>query len=758
MSSYPWQFFRAGGIDQVQLRSGADLLALEHLDQKLWLALACPVTGIEFDERTLALIDSDGDKRVRAGELIAAIKWAGACLTDVEQLASSKDSLALSSIVELGPDEAPLREAARGMLDALGKTDATRVSVSDAMDATAAFDAQPWNGDGVVPAASCDDDTDAAIITDILACLAEPPLDRSGEPGVNAESIEAFAQALDEYLSWLDAGQAQGVRALGDDTEAAIAAFEAIHGKINDYFARARVAAYDPRALEAINREQSEYLAIAAQDLTLDSEELARFPLVRVVGMEPLPLFQGINPAWAARLQTFVEQVVRPLLGGVTALSEAQWAEICAAMAPYRDWQAARAGDMVAELGEERLREIAQSNWRERLEALVERDLAEKPKADAIAQVEKLVRFSRDLMELANNFVAFRSFYSRRAPAVFQVGTLYIDQRSCDLCVDVADEGRHANMGPHSQAYLLYCSLKNAAGETRNIVAAMTNGDLDNLMVGRNGVFYDRKGNDWDATVTKIVENPVSIRQAFWAPYKKFLRMIEAQISKRAQDAEAAADARLTKAAETTEGAVTTTDAPAEKPKKLDIGVLAAIGVGVSGVVAGAGLLLEAFFGLGLWMPLGLLGLLLMISGPSMLIAWLKLRQRNLAPLLDANGWAVNARARVNLPLGRSLTQLAVLPQGASRDLADPFAEKKRPWPAYAAVIILLIGAFTWYLGRLDNYLPPAARSVSVLGEAAPASINQVRAEKIAAAEADAAAQAESGDAAPADGAEPPDI
>ena len=69
-------------------------------------------------------------------------------------------------------------------------------------------------------------------------------------------------------------------------------------------------------------------------------------------------------------------------------------------------------------------------------------------------------------------------------------------------------------------------------------------------MVGRNGIFYDRKGRDWDATITKIVDNPISLRQAFWSPYKKFVRMIEEQVAKRAAAAEAASTARLAGTAE----------------------------------------------------------------------------------------------------------------------------------------------------------------------------------------------------------------
>lgn len=735
MGAHQWRFFRAGGMDQVQLRSGADLLALEQLDQKLWMALACPVDGIEFDRRTLELIDEDGDRRVRASELIAAIKWANSALTDIEHLARASDTLALSAIAAEDADGAPLLAAARGMLRALDKADADAISVADAEAATEAFDKQRWNGDGVVPVSSCEDPEDATLVEEILGCIAQPPLDRNGEPGIDTASLDAFEEALGQYLGWRDAGLVEGVLPLGEQTADAVAAYEAIRAKIDDYFARGRVAAYDSRALDAINREQSEYLAIAAEDLQIDAEEVAKFPLARVTGAVPLPLGEGINPAWAAALRDFVAKAITPILGEISELNEAQWAELSATFAPYQAWAASKAGESVEQIEEPRLREIFASGWRARLDALIEQDLAEKPNSDAIAKVEKLVRYSRDLMSLANNFVSFRHFYARQSHAVFQLGTLYIDQRSCELCVDVTDAARHTTMSPHANLYLLYCDLRNAAGQTRSIAAAMTNGDQDNMMVGRNGVFYDRDGNDWDATVTRIVENPISVRQAFWAPYKKFLRMVEAQFAKRAQAAEAAQTARLEKTATQVGDAGKAADpaadaaaaSPETPPKGLDIGVLAAIGVGVSGAVAAAGLLLEAFFGLGIWMPLGVVGLLLMISGPSMLIAWLKLRQRNLAPLLDANGWAVNAHAKINTPLGRSLTQLAVLPKGASRDLADPFAEKKKPWPVYVALVLIVFLAGAWYLGKLDPYLPPAAGSVEVLGEAAPASISRAQ-------------------------------
>jgi hypothetical protein len=90
--------------------------------------------------------------------------------------------------------------------------------------------------------------------------------------------------------------------------------------------------------------------------------------------------------------------------------------------------------------------------------------------------------------------------------------------------------------------------------------------------------------------------------------------------------------------------------------------------------------------------PFAIAGLLLLISGPSMIIAFLKLRKRNLAPILDANGWAINARVVVNIPFGNTLTHLASIPFGAKLNLNDPFAEKGRPLWQWALAFIAVVG------------------------------------------------------------------
>jgi hypothetical protein len=292
----------------------------------------------------------------------------------------------------------------------------------------------------------------------------------------------------------------------------------------------------------------------------------------------------------------------------------------------------------------------------------------------------------------------------------------------------VEDVAKHGTMAALAGSYLAYCDCtRKGTGEKMTIVAAFTDGDSDNLMVGRNGIFYDRKGRDWDATITKLIDNPISIRQAFWLPYKKLVRMIEEQIAKRAAAADAASTAKLQDAADATANADKA--APAA-PKKMDLGTIALLTTAftaIAGIITTILAKVTGLFSLGIMVVPALigvfLGIILLISGPSMILAYMKLRKRNLGPILDANGWAVNSKAKINVPFGKSLTQVAVLPPGSQRDLVDPFAEKPSPWPKIILVLVILLAVLggLWYYGKLDNVVPPKISSVNVLGTNAPA-------------------------------------
>lgn len=601
MNSTPhtWRFFRAGGFDQARLDTADDLLAIGELDQKLWVALSCPVHGIEFDARTLALVDGDGDGHVRAPELIAAVRWAGERLARPAVLAEELPGVPLAAIRDDDDEGAAIATAARELLADLGRDD--------------------------------------------------------GMIDVAATSAAQARQAERALVDWQAAGAVASP--LGDATAAAHDALQAVADKIDDWFVRGRLAAFDERAAAALNPAEATLAALAGATLKVDADDIAALPLARVEAGAALPLAAGLNPAWAARMVAFRDQVVIPLLGARDALSVADWQAVRERMAPYAAWLAGRPDPAAAGAG--------------------------------VLELERLARYVRDLLRLANNYVAFRDFYARQGKATFQVGTLYLDGRACELCVAVSDAARHAALAGLARLYLAYCDCRR--GDARmTVAAAFTAGDADQLMVGRNGVFYDRQGRDWDATIVRLVDHPISLRQAFWSPYRRLGRFIGEQVQKFATRKDAEAGDRLAA------GAVT-----AGTPPPFDVGkfagIFAAIGLALGALGTALASALGGLVALAWWqLPLVLLGVMLLVSGPAVLLAWLKLRSRNLGPLLDANGWAVNARARINIPFGRTLTQAAVLPADAERSLVDPYADRSMTWLWFALLAGLVIGAVAW--------------------------------------------------------------
>ena len=630
-------------------------------------------------------------------------------LKDPETLVKGSDAVSLANLNAATPEGKRLLDAAQHVLEGLGKSAAGAITVDDAARTADLFAKARLNGDGIVPPDTVKDAAARAVAEELVACLGGLP-DRSGRLGFDAGRVEAFFAACAAHAAWHEAGEkdAQRILPLGDGTAAASAAVDALRAKVEDYFLRCRIAAYDARAVAALARTTEDYYVLAAKDLAITSAEITGLPLAVAEPGKPLPLTTGVNPAWADAVAALHATAVGPILGkDKTSLTEAEWAKVVATLAPHRVWAGGKAGLEVERLGAARVRAVLASGTKAALQQAVAEDLSVAPQVDTLADLEKLTRCHRDFHRLANNFVAFTDFYARRK-ATFQAGTLFVDGRSCDLCVQVNDGGKHGTLGAMARSYLVYADCSRPGGEKMQVAAAMTAGDGDNLFVGRNGLFYDRKGRDWDATIAKIVDNPISIRQAFWAPYKKVLRFFEEAVARRAAAADEAATADLQATALATAEAGKA-GAPAAPPKsKFDVGTIAALGVAIGGIATAFGVMLNAFFSLGTKMPLGILGIILLVSGPSMVIAWMKLRRRNLGPLLDANGWAVNTLTRINLPLGRSLTDVAALPAGSERSLVDPYAEKRSPWPRVLGVLLLLglVAAGLWKVGLLSKWVP----------------------------------------------------
>ena len=654
-TGYPWQYCSLGGVARVGITSGEDIAHLGELDQKLWTVLSCPTKDLAIDERTLSLIDTDGDGRVRVSEVVAAAQWLTAVVKDKDAILKGESVLKLDGINTDCEAGQKLYHSAKQILTNLG-LEKDEITVDEAADSVAIFAKTRFNGDGVITQASPEDETLKPLIATIAEKIGSTT-DRSGEPGVTAEQIEAFYTALSDYAAWQDAAAADPAAILpyGDNTAAALAACEAVKDKVADFFMRCKLIRFDAAIAPAVDVSADKVGAISEKNLATQGEEIATYPLARPNEDALLPL-DAINPAW------------QPAFANLKALEQ---------------------------------------------------------EAASIDDVKKLMLCYRDFAKLLRNYVIFTDFYGRAdgTRGIFEVGKLYIDERCCDLCIKVSDMGAHGDMPKLSGMFLLYCKCTSKTkAATMDIVAVMTDGHTRDLRPGKNGLFYDLEGGDWDAVITKVVENPISVKDAFWAPYRKVARFISDKIDKSAADKDAAALSKLQTTADT---------GPAGAKQPFDVGkfagIAAAIGLAIAGIGGALALIGTAIKGMTWWQWLIVIAaVLLIISGPSCFIAWRKLRKRNLGPVLNANGWAVNSQVLVNILFGKTLTSVAKYPKLKLKDpyvKRTPWWRKCLRWLIFLAVAAFCVGYFTNNLKWMGIERKPKAEPVEQVETPAPEAV-----------------------------------
>lgn len=717
-TAYNWKFVNVGGTTRVNISSGDDIAHLGELDQKLWTVLSCPAKGLEIDERTLQLMDSDRDGKIRANEVVETAEWLTSVLNNPDDLLKQEDCLPLSAINQENEEGAKLFGSAKHILANLGK-DGDAISVADTADSMAIFSKTRFNGDGVITEQTCEEEPLKALVAACMKTEGSTP-DRSGDAGVNEEQLESFFTHCQEYADWKAlAVEGSPILPYGDKTAEAFAAYESVRDKIDDYFLRCRFTAFHEEAAATLDVSLNKLESIAECNLTGSMDEISSYPLARVRKEGLLPLADGLNPAWEQAVSKLNSLVFQTEFPGKTVISEAEWQQVKQRFTPYVEWKAAQKGAEVEGLEPEILQNALNPEHQQALRDLMAQDKQLETEALEIQNVDKLLHCYRDFYKLLKNFITFVDFYDteKGVKAIFQAGTLYIDQRSCDLCLKVTDMPKHNLSAGLSGMFLMYCECHSKVkNETMTIAAAMTDGDVDDLCVGKNAVFYDRSGLDWDATVIKIVDNPISVRQAFWSPYRKFGRFVNEQISKFASDKESKVTSDMssgvsdasTKLAEQSANADASVAAPENKPKSAFdmskfLGLFAVIGMAL-GTICGFLLdLFKDFFDMPVWkMVVVLVAIMLVISGPSMLLAWLKLRKRDLAPVLNANGWAINARVLVNIVFGPTLTHLADFPV-----MVDPLASKKMPlWKKifWLLIVLAVIFAVLYFTNCLTRF------------------------------------------------------
>jgi len=635
-------------------------------------------------------------------EVKDAIRWLLANLRDRSGLTEASQVLRLEAINTDHEEGKRIHRAASKILERLGTPGSDRISLEQVRRVKVEAESRPISEAGVVLPEAAEDPQIRQFMTDIVATLGGAP-HPSGRPGVSQAQLDAFAKQARAYLDWrarggIPAGQTRSaVMPLGARTPEAFGLYASLRGKIDEYFAQCEAVAFSPAVAEQIWANSAERASVDFSDPAAIRAFLEKAPLAKPRPDRLLCLDEELNPHYAAALAELKGKVLEPALGGdAKTLSEAQWQQVKDLFAAHEAWLKAKAGAAVERLGPGKLKEYLDERFSRTVQTLIARRAETAIELDNIRLAEKLILYQANLLTLANNFVSFPHLYDPARRALFEMGTLIMDGRHFNMSVKVADRAAHSSVAKTSNIFVLYVEVLPAGDEKYEVAVPVTSGGRGNLCVGKRGVFQDVAGRERDARVVQIIENPISISEALVSPFQRLGRLITGKIEAMATVAEKKLDATAAGAVDLIQKGPAQ-PAPAARPGAglMAGGLLMGGGVAIAALGSAAAYITKTLASINkLKLLIGVFVAILAVMVPYSVMAFVKLRKRDLSAILEGSGWAINARMRLTFRQGRFFTQQPRLPAGAWR-----IGARRGRWGVVAVAIVVLL-ALGWYVGR----------------------------------------------------------
>jgi hypothetical protein len=685
-------FNHYGKTFQLRIETAEDLKAVLTLDESLWVATSAPTDVFRCDSGFISLLDPDGSKRIHTDEMKRAIRWLLAVLADRSKLRERTNHVPLSSINIETPEGTEVAESAAYVLKTLGCEDESTISLKHVRKFLSKLKEQPLNGDGILVPTATDDPNAAELIRDVIATVGGET-DASGSAGVSSDTLKQFREQVSACLVWRKQGVAsddQGAvaaRPFGEGTDGMYGVFAQHAELVDHFFSLCRAVRFDPRTSERVRCPEA---TLNALDLSQPDDVkacLTHSPLATPNGDDRLPLVkEALNPLHAAWIATLRTQVLTPILGELgETLHVDQWRKVQQALQPYADYINGQKGTLVKSLSDEQLERYAVGGAYKEVERLITADKAVSDIVKGIHEVERLVLYHQHLMRLANNFVSFSELYHPPIRAMFEEGSVLLDGRWFDLALRVNDMARHSAIAKSSNIFTLYLEVKRKAPNASSIIAVpATAGSKGNLGVGKRGIFFDWAGQEHDAVVVKIIDNPISLQEALIAPFTRLsafvLGKIEAMSGTMEKQLQKSTDALLQKPPPTAPAAAAPMGA-AGGPA----GMMVGLSLSAAAIGSAFAFITKTLAGLSSGqLVAGVLGAAVVVAVPVSLIAILKLRRQDLSSLLEGCGWAINARMRFDNTQRRSFTRREAYPLNAT-------GTPQRTWVKQLLIALALI-------------------------------------------------------------------
>ena len=656
---------KIGGVCQFVIEKSEDLFLLKDINDSLWITTSAPCECFSCDPAFLNYLDYDQNKRIRSEEVKDALTWLQQILADKAPINEKSDTIQLSAINTSIVKGDLLHSAAKRVLENLNSDNQNCISLVQVQNRKKILSRGTCNGDGIIPPESVSDDM-SEFIHDVMH-VSGSRADASGKEGISREELDFFLNEAHKYVQWCESSAADEVNVFGSETPDLFNCLSVIEEKMDGFFALCNLYKIDPRSRELILPADDILKTLDVQDNDQINQYLKAAPL-QIPNNESVFYFDKlINPLWECSVLLFRNKVLPKVslkIVNENQLTEQQWQQTKTVFKEYRRWIGRKPVSSISDIDLNKLKRYVQSELPEIISSLIDDDLKVSSELEQVNNLEKLLLYTKWIIDFLNNYISLSAVYNPEKQSMVQAGKLVLDGRIFTMCIKIDHIEQHKRIAELSNLCIIYLMVTRKGKDQENsmyIAAAVTYGSMNRLYTGKNGVFFTPDGLEWDAQIVDMIRNPVSLIEAFQMPFLKIGNMIENQFEK-------VKESRTRSMERSIESGFSQADASISAPVKQDTqskvwgGTMRDVMLGGSLAIAALGsafaFITNTLKNVSLLNVLSVLtGLLLIVSLPSTIVAYLKMKKRNLATFFEASSWAVNAPLRISWKTGKLFTQ-----------------------------------------------------------------------------------------------------
>lgn len=671
-----------GGSFQLDIRSAKDLEALDIMDEAFWMSTSAPVFGLNCDKELIQILDTNKNGRILSSDVRDANSQLLKLLKNKENIDKRSEVLGVSDLDDSSDEGRLVKEALAEILKNLKLPDEHRLTLKELRNDKDILCNGLTNGDGIIPPNRVENEEVRQLIEDVMLCIGFED-DVNGNRGIGKEHLKNFLELARKYIDWKDSGEfSPEILPLHEKTSEAYEIYIEIKAKIDEYFQLCELKKYNSE-LKRLQKEPEspDYIYECSENI---EDYLLHSPLAPLKDSPVLRLTESINPYFAELLSKLQEQVLDEFLARpVTEVYKSDWKRVCSIFKPYETWLQSSNGIEVKAVDEARLRKYIKGEVADRLQSMIDEDLKLGKKLKVRKKLEEIIILQQNIIDFCNNFVSFPNLYDPEQRAIFEVGYLVIDGRIFNFNLPVEDVKSHSETAKRSGIFLLYLEVTGGKEDKPFFICTpVTSRKIGLLDVDKRGVLFDLDGKEWDAKVIKVVHNPVSLTEAILAPFRKISRMLMDAIDKISSDTEKELENKLKKTtSEIQKDLVQAKPDPKSKSSSATARDLMMTGSFTFAALGSSFAYISGTFARLEWDQgkLAFAIAMTVIILPILIVSSIKLHRRNMSSILEASGWAMNARMRLTGKLAEILAPKPDKPGRVfkkKRDLLKGFSRK----------------------------------------------------------------------------------